>query len=301
MQGKPRNSDQTLKVLRALAARDARAIHLAEDDAEGMSRVGDRMARAPTSAPQACAVAHARESGVVRIIRGSLAKSSELMAAGPETLHTLKSAGWVVRDEAQSGLECWRLSNAGRLHLKRALSRVPAGSPQASPDAGSPAVSRTHDVEGQRRGRRAPSKTSPGTNFYESPLGWLRRRKDKSGRPMLSAVEFNAGEKLRADFTFAQMDQRVTASWSPTAGVAKGARSDNDRLDVADEVADAQERVRKALAALEPDFANILLDVCCYLKGLEAAEAAAALPKRSGKIVLIYALRALARHYGMRN
>ena len=31
---------------------------------------------------------------------------------------------------------------------------------------------------------------------------------------MLSDAEFDAGEKLRADFWFAQMTPRVTANWS---------------------------------------------------------------------------------------
>lgn len=48
----------------------------------------------------------------------------------------------------------------------------------------------------------------------ESPLAWLARRKDKDGQPMLTDAEFDAGEKLRADFWFAQMTPRVTANWS---------------------------------------------------------------------------------------
>ena len=51
-------------------------------------------------------------------------------------------------------------------------------------------------------------------NLDESPLAWLARRKDKDGRPLISDAEFSAGEKLRADFWFAQMTPRVTANWS---------------------------------------------------------------------------------------
>jgi len=39
--------------------------------------------------------------------------------------------------------------------------------------------------------------------------------------------------------------------------------------------------------------------VCCHLKGLEEAEQIENLPQRSGKVVLLTALSALARHYGL--
>ena len=61
----------------------------------------------------------------------------------------------------------------------------------------------------------------------------------------------------------------------------------------------ARERVCRALAAVGPDLAGVLIDVCCHLKGLEASEKASGWPQRSGKIILQIALRQLARHYGM--
>ncbi len=140
----------------------------------------------------------------------------------------------------------------------------------------------------------------PGVNLDESPLAWLARRKDKDGRPMLSDIEINAGEKLRADFWFAQMTPRVTANWSQFLSEAGSKRGSPDHgADVADHVIAARERVRLALKAAGPDLAGMLIDVCCYLKGLEQAEKSGGWPLRSGKVVLQIALRQLARHYGL--
>ncbi len=141
---------------------------------------------------------------------------------------------------------------------------------------------------------------APERNLAESPLAWLARRKDKDGRPMLSEAEFDAGEKLRADFWFAQMTPRVTANWSQLLSGGGGSKGAPDiGPDIRDSVIAAHERVKRALTAVGPDLAGVLIDVCCHLKGLEVSEKASGWPQRSGKIILQIALRQLGRHYGM--
>jgi len=134
----------------------------------------------------------------------------------------------------------------------------------------------------------------------ESPLGWLRRRKDKSGRPMIDASQFEAGERLRRDFVHAGLTPRVTASWDGIPGDRAARRAGpGGSANLREQSVAAQQRVRRALDAVGPDLASILVDVCCHLKGLEEAEREKGWPRRSAKLVLQIALKELARHYGL--
>ena len=53
------------------------------------------------------------------------------------------------------------------------------------------------------------SRACAGVNADESPIAWLRRRKDRSGEAMISQAQFDAGERLRVEFWFAQMTPRT--------------------------------------------------------------------------------------------
>lgn len=129
----------------------------------------------------------------------------------------------------------------------------------------------------------------------ESPLAWLARRKSREGCALIGPEQLQAGERLRADFTLAHMMPRVTANWS--APVEHDRRGGGTVL-ATDTVLTARQRVRQALDAVGPEFAGLLLDVCCFLKRLEDVERERTWPARSAKIVLQLGLDRLARHYG---
>ena len=130
----------------------------------------------------------------------------------------------------------------------------------------------------------------------ESPLAWLARRKNKAGVALISAVQFQAGERLRADLTVAAMLPRVTANWGSVGGNQAGA----SMLNPSDISLAARQRVQHALSAVGPDLSGILIDLCGFLKGLEQIEAERNWPARSGKVVLGLALNSLAQHYGFK-
>jgi hypothetical protein len=135
-------------------------------------------------------------------------------------------------------------------------------------------------------------------NDCESPLAWLARRKGRDGRGMISPNQFVAGEKLRADFTRANLLPRVTSNWSTAgAGRARGGGGAGEMTDLL--VVASRQRVQQALEACGPEFSGLLLDVCCFLRGLEEFERERSCPARSAKIVLQLALDRLAPHYGL--
>ncbi len=135
-------------------------------------------------------------------------------------------------------------------------------------------------------------------NADESPLARLRRVKGRDGAPLIGAAEFAAGERLRADFTRGQLMPRITSSWS--VGVAGRRRGEGGGMaEMSDAIVAARQRVDQALRAVGPDFAGLLLDFCCFLKGIEQIERERSWPVRSAKLVLRLALASLARHYGI--
>jgi hypothetical protein len=123
-------------------------------------------------------------------------------------------------------------------------------------------------------------------NDAESPLGWLKSRKDRSGRPLITDDQYQAGQRLRADYWFAHLSPRLTSNWSacaPSQRLRRAAPSNPALL--RDEVIAAKERVMRALMAVGPEVSGLLVDICCELKGLEEAETENGWPQRAGKVV----------------
>ena len=126
-------------------------------------------------------------------------------------------------------------------------------------------------------------------------LAWLARRRGRDGRALIEPHQLQAGERLRAEFTRAQMMPRTTSNWA--SPISTGRRGERAGASTETMIA-ARQRVRHALDGAGPEFAGLLLDVCCFLKGLEDIERERAWPARSAKVVLQLALDRLARHYG---
>jgi len=156
---------------------------------------------------------------------------------------------------------------------------------------------RAQHLELARRQIRGPAGVSEVTvDEAESPLAWLARRKGRDGRTLIEPVQLLAGERLRAEFSRAQLMPRITANWS--APVADGRRGASAGA-FTETVIAARQRVRHALEAVGPEFAGLLVDVCCFLKGLADVERERNWPSRSAKVVLQLGLDRLARHYGL--
>jgi hypothetical protein len=179
------------------------------------------------------------------------------------------------------------LSDAGRAMLRRS-------------EAGDDAFREQHQKRAVQLRDIGGTRRPVLVNEVESPLGWLKSRKDRNGRPLISDPQYEAGERLRADYWFARLSPRVTANWSALAPSGRSRRgAPANAADLRDEVIAAKERVMHAVDAVGPELAGVLIDICCELKGLEDAEKSHGWPQRAGKVVLQLALNRLARHYGL--
>ncbi len=141
---------------------------------------------------------------------------------------------------------------------------------------------------------RAPGKTrrrlarSVTVNLAESPLGWLR------SRGLVDARQYEAGERLRGDWTIAGLAPRVTMRWD-AAPLGKGMGA--DALDPTLAQIAAKRRMEAAFDAVGPGLKDVLWRIVCAGEGMETAERALGWPARAGRVVLTLALDRLADFY----
>lgn len=135
-------------------------------------------------------------------------------------------------------------------------------------------------------------------NCAESPLSWLRTRRDAKGRRLIVEEQYCAGLRLHADFIAGQLMPKITSNWLDPVAAPQGVLGSLALTDNEKSLA-ARQRYRAALDAVGPELSPILVEICCHATGIEAAERILRLPRRSGKVVLDLALTRLARWYGL--
>ncbi|MGK2873775.1 MAG: DUF6456 domain-containing protein [Alphaproteobacteria bacterium] len=209
-----------------------------------------------------------------------------VMTVGPEILRLLMAGELISRRQEQP--DEWVISRLGRARLRRT---------QAN-DAPFRSQHQVLDLREQRGMRGEPVVVR--VNNAESPLGWLISHKDRKGKPLISTEQFAAGERLREDFTLANLAPRVTAMWGmPINHAGRGGGGGGDPACMNDTMIAAKDRLWAALDAVGPDLGGVLLQVCCHLNGLTQTERNLGWPARAGKVVLGIALDRLAAHYGI--
>jgi hypothetical protein len=133
-----------------------------------------------------------------------------------------------------------------------------------------------------RRGGR-----SAAVNVAESPLTWLHARGHVSDR------QFDAGERLRADWERAQLAPSITMRWDAVRVRGGGDVS----LDPTERQIAAKARFDGAIAGAGSGLEDILWRVVCAGEALTDAEKGLGWPTRSGKLVLKIALDRVADYY----
>jgi hypothetical protein len=211
----------------------------------------------------------AQEQGEARLLSKT---QVPLLKIPPDLIFLLQSTGLLVLQDG-----AWQAADEARAWLKR----------QGSAEGGF----RAQHMRIERAGADGPQ-----INQDESPLTWLRSRRGKAGTAYIDEAQFAAGERLRADFTRGQMTPRTTANWEQPMGGQGGA---NAIVDFQEGTIAARQRVQAALTAIGPELSGVVLDVCCFLKGLEQVERERIWPARTAKVVLGLGLTRLAAHYGI--
>lgn len=182
-----------------------------------------------------------------------------------------------------------------------------------SADAGYRLAHDAHDLAARQLGSFAMAHSNPvmraianddgrvepyRVNMADSPLARWHRPRGGETEGWLTAIEFEAGERLRADYHRSTLSERVTSDWDGYLAPCSSGKGRSPEDAPASALA-AKARVQQALAAAGPGFDRVLSSVCLRESGLEEIEARERWPRRSGKVVLKLALQRLCRFYGL--
>ena len=149
-------------------------------------------------------------------------------------------------------------------------------------------VERELTSEGPRRAPARAGRRSVTVNLAESPLTWLHARGHLSDR------QFDAGERLRADWEQAQLAPGTTMRWDVVR--IKGAGGERGLNPTERQIA-AKARFDGAVTAAGSGLSDVLWRVVCAGEALPDAEKQLGWPVRSGKLVLKLALDRVAEFY----
>ena len=106
-------------------------------------------------------------------------------------------------ERSRSRGSCWRRW-CGRASWKLGGGKIDARAP-----ARTGRLRKTTATSARCRSIRTAGREIVAVNWSESPLGQLMRRKGRDGEAFLSSAEFQAGERLRADYTRGQIMPRL--------------------------------------------------------------------------------------------
>ncbi len=97
----------------------------------------------------------------------------------------------------------------------------------------------------------------------ESPLAWLARRRGRNGRALIEPHQFQAGERLRADFTRAHMMPRTTSNWSSLISSGRRGAGGERAAAFTETMVAARQRVHQALDVVGRNSAG-----CCSISAV---------------------------------
>jgi hypothetical protein len=255
--------------------------------------MSEAMNNKPTPAATNAAGSTSSEKALVRLVRHAMQGRQPVEPAADGSVRIgaeQRSYPAALLAEAVSlGL----VSRAGRLleatpEARSFLRRAKADSEEACLAQHRDLEKATVEIDGMRQ--------TVNRNLEESPLSALGRLKGRGGELFFPVEAIDAGDRLLADFTRAQLQPRVTASWEPRLSArAKG--GSGGMADIAASAMEARRRFGRAMEAMGPELSGVAADVCCFGKGLELVERERQWPARSAKLMLRTALMTLSRHY----